>query len=37
LKDKPYDEVIEVSQDLSMAESYDGRGKVLMLGDNCML
>lgn len=27
LKNKPYDEVIEVSQDLSMAESYDGRAK----------
>ena len=26
--DKPYDEAYEVSQDLSVAESYDGRGKV---------
>jgi hypothetical protein len=24
----PYDEAIEISQDLSMAESYDGREKV---------
>eukprot|EP01037_Dinobryon_pediforme_P018002 gene18002-18239_t len=27
--DKPYDEAYEVSQDLSMAESFDGREKVL--------
>jgi hypothetical protein len=27
-KDKPYDEAFEVSQDLSMAESFDGRDKV---------
>jgi heme oxygenase len=26
--DKPYDEVYEISQDLSMAESFDGREKV---------
>lgn len=26
-KDKPYDEAIEISQDLSMAESFDGRDK----------
>lgn len=26
---KPYDEAIEVSQDLSMAESYDMRDKVI--------
>jgi hypothetical protein len=25
---KPYDEAIEISQDLSMAESFDGREKV---------
>lgn len=25
--DKPYDEAYEISQDLSMAESYDGRDK----------
>jgi hypothetical protein len=25
---KPYDEAIDISQDLSMAESYDGREKV---------
>lgn len=25
---KPYDEAFEISQDLSMAESYDGREKV---------
>ena len=25
---KPYDEAYDVSQDLSMAESYDGRDKV---------
>jgi len=25
---KPYDEAFEISQDLSMAESYDGRDKV---------
>ena len=27
-QNKPYDEAYEVSQDLSMAESYDGREKV---------
>ncbi len=27
-KDKPWDEAFEVSQDLSMAESFDGRDKV---------
>jgi len=27
VKDKPYDEVFEVSQELSMAESFDGRDK----------
>ena len=27
-QNKPYDEAYEVSQDLSMAESYDGRDKV---------
>ena len=26
--DKPYDEAFEISQDLSVAESYDGRDKV---------
>jgi hypothetical protein len=26
---KPYDEAFEVSQDLSMAESFDGRDKVI--------
>ena len=29
LKDKPWDEEYEVSQDLSMAESFDGRDKVV--------
>lgn len=28
-KDKPYDEAYELSQDLSMAESFDGRDKVM--------
>ena len=28
---KPYDEAYEISQDLSMAESYDGREKVSAL------
>lgn len=28
-KDKPYDEAYELSQDLSMAESFDGRDKVI--------
>lgn len=32
-KDKPYDEAFEVSQELSMAESYDGRDKVCALTD----
>lgn len=30
-KDKPWDEAFEVSQDLSMAESFDGRDKVMLL------
>lgn len=29
-QNKPYDEAYEISQDLSMAESYDGREKVIM-------
>lgn len=29
---KPYDEAFEVSQDLSMAESFDGRDKVYFIG-----
>jgi hypothetical protein len=29
--DKPYDEAYEISQDLSMAESYDGRDKLVVL------
>lgn len=28
---KPYDEAYEISQDLSMAESFDGRDKVRLL------
>lgn len=28
---KPYDEAFEISQDLSMAESYDGREKVRII------
>jgi hypothetical protein len=28
---KPYDEAFEVSQDLSMAESFDGRDKVIKI------
>jgi hypothetical protein len=27
-QNKPYDEAYDISQDLSMAESYDGREKV---------
>ena len=30
-QDKPYDEAYEISQDLSMAESFDGRDKVLII------
>jgi hypothetical protein len=29
---KPYDEAYELSQDLSMAESYDGRGDAKVIG-----
>lgn len=35
-KDKPYDEAFEVSQELSMAESYDGRDKVCVFTDTML-
>lgn len=34
-KDKPYDEAYELSQDLSMAESFDGRDKVMRRAVAC--
>lgn len=34
-KDKPYDEAYEISQDLSMAESFDAREKVYKYNTSC--
>jgi hypothetical protein len=35
-QDKPYDEAYEISQDLSMAESFDARDKVCLFSAFCI-